>query len=330
MTAFKNYHVTPQQAGLALGPVLRQLLPDTPWSKVHRLVENRHVEINGNLCTDAGRKLTVGDVIKLWEEPRNAPPREDQLKIRYVDEHIVVVEKPPGLTTTRHSEEREWSPRRRQVQPTLDELLLRVLSRRQAARTKGPGGRSVRQRLRAVHRLDRDTSGLMVFARTTKAEQRLVEMFSKHTVRRAYWAIVQGDISEQTIESRLVRDRGDGRRGSTKDEEAGKEAVTHVRPLERLGPYTLIECRLKTGRTHQIRIHLSEAGHPVCGEKVYNRPLFGAEVPDHSGAVRQALHAFELGFEHPITGEPLEFQMPMPADMQRLLERLRKAVASSP
>ena len=324
MSAFKNYHVSPDQNGLALGPVLRQWLPGTPWSKVHRLVENRHVEINGNLCTDRGRKLATGDVVKLWDEPRNAPPRENELKVRYVDEHIVVVEKPPGVTTTRHSEERDWSPRRRQVQPTLDEMLLRVLSRRQSAQAKrGPGGRRPRQRLRAVHRLDRDTSGLMVFARTTKAEQRLVAMFSEHEVRRAYLAIVVGDIGEQTIQSRLVRDRGDGRRGSTKDEEAGKLAITHVRPLERLGPYTLIECRLKTGRTHQIRIHLSEAGHPVCGEKVYNRPMFGAETLDQSGAVRQALHAFELGFEHPVTGKSLEFEMPLPADMQRLLDRLR-------
>ena len=104
----------------------------------------------------------------------------------------------------------------------------------------------------------------------------------------------------------------------------GKRAVTHVRPLEYLGGYTLVECRLETGRTHQIRIQLAEAGHPLCGEKVYNKPLFGKPIADDSGAQRQALHAAELGFPHPITGQPLHFTMPLPADFQQLLARLRR------
>jgi 23S rRNA pseudouridine1911/1915/1917 synthase len=322
MLGFTNYHLPPELVGLALGPALRQLCGE-PWSKVHRWIENRHVEINGNLCTDRGRKLAAGDVLKLWREPRNAPPRDDQLRIRYVDDHIVVVEKPAGVTSTRHSEERDWSDRRRQTQPTLDEMLTRRLTK-DVVRGR-LGQRSRVPPVRAVHRLDRDTSGLMVFARSTKAEQRLVEMFRSHTVTRAYVAIVQGRVSAQTIESRLIRDRGDGRRGSTREAGVGKRSVTHVRPLEELGDYTLVECRLETGRTHQIRIHMAEAGHPVCGERVYNRRLFGPELPDRSDAVRQALHAFELALDHPITGERLSFEMPVPADMQRLLDRLRDA-----
>lgn len=327
MTGFRNFHIEGELAGLALGPVLRRLLLGESWSKVHRLIENRHVEINGNLCVDRGRRLREGDVLKLWDEPRNAPPREDQLRIRYLDCDVVIVEKPAGVTSTRHSEERDWSPRRRQLQPTLDEMLARVVGRRLRAAKAGRDGRrrTPPLRVRAVHRLDRETSGLMIFALSAEAERRLTAMFRVHRVERRYWAVVRGVIGPQTIESYLVRDRGDGRRGSTDDPSKGRKAVTHVSVREILGDYTWIECRLETGRTHQIRIHLSEAGHPLCGEKVYSRPRAGAAPPDQSGAVRHALHAFRLALDHPITGERLEFEMPMPADMQRLIDRLRAA-----
>ena len=179
--------------------------------------------------------------------------------------------------------------------------------------------------MRAVHRLDRDTSGLMLLALSAEGERRLVQMFRQHKLHRVYQAVVVGRVEAQTFSSNLVRDRGDGRRGSTTLPGVGKPAVTHVRPLEYLNGYTLLECRLETGRTHQIRIHLSEAGHPVCGEKVYKQPLFGPPMQDESGAQRQALHAAELGFEHPITGQQLSFTMPLPADMSRLIIRLRGA-----
>lgn len=210
------------------------------------------------------------------------------------------------------------------MQPTLDEMLRQILAKKTAGSgRRTPGRRPKPPALRAVHRLDRDTSGLMVFARSAEAERRLVHMFRKHDLHRAYQAIAHGEVREQTFESDLVRDRGDGLRGSTNLPDVGKHAVTHVRPIEFLNGYTLVECRLETGRTHQIRIHLAEAGHMVCGEKVYNHRLFGEMMEDRSGAQRQALHAAELGFKHPITGEDLMFQMPMPADMQRLLDRLR-------
>ena len=135
-----------------------------------------------------------------------------------------------------------------------------------------------------MHRLDRDTSGLLVFARTAEAQQHLEHQFRTHSTRRRYLAVVRGAVESQTIESRLVRDRGDGRRGSTTLPNVGRRAVTHVRAVERLGDYTLIECRLETGRTHQIRIHLSELGHPLCGDKVYGQPLFRPGKPDESGA----------------------------------------------
>jgi len=319
---FRNFHVTQPQVGLALVAALRQFLAGEPWSAVRRLVENRHVQINGNLCLDEGRKLQPGDVLKVWDEPRNAPPDPEDIKIFFQDKHLIVVEKPAGVTTERHAEEQRWSARRKQRQPTIDELVVRILHRGHARQQRG--GKPVRPpRVRLVHRLDRDTSGVMVLAVSVEAERLLVQMFRKHDIHRIYHAIAQGRVEARTIESSLVRDRGDHRRGSTRLPKVGKPAITHVRPLEDLNGYTLVECRLETGRTHQIRIHLAEAGHPLCGEKVYNKPLFGKPVVDHSGAQRQALHAAELGFKHPITGQEMMFKTPLPADMRRLLVKLR-------
>ncbi len=326
---FRNYHVAQAEAGHKLIAALRQWRPGESWSQVKRLIHNRHVQINGNLCSDETRALKAGDVVKVWKEPCAAPARADDVRIHYQDAHLLVVEKPAGVTTLRHSEERNWSPRRRQFQPTLDELIRQILARKAKQRGRPSRGHASRGRrpeppsIRAVHRLDRDTSGLMVFARTAEAERRLVQMFRKHDLHRVYLAIVLGRIEAQTIESYLVRDRGDGLRGSTATASEGQRAVTHVRPVEHLDGYTLVECRLETGRTHQIRIHLSEAGHMVCGEKVYVRRLGGKPVRDLSRAVRQALHAAELGFLHPVTGQRLDFRVPLPADMKRLLARLR-------
>jgi len=327
---FRNFHVDARQAGRTLSAALREWHQGQPWSKVQRLVRNRHVQVNGNLCLEEGRKLKAGDVVKVWSEPRAAPPKADDVKIVYLDTHLVVVEKPAGVTTLRHSEERHWPERRRQQQATLDEMIRQQLARHTKGRGQTPGRRGPPPALRAVHRLDRDTSGLMVFARTADAERRLVQMFRKHDLLRAYLVLAHGRVRAQTIESSLVRDRGDGLRGSTRMPGIGKRAVTHVRPVERLDGYTLVECRLETGRTHQIRIHLAEAGHMVCGEKVYNRPFKGKPSEDQSGAQRQMLHAAELGFEHPITGEALHFEMPMPADMQRLLVTLRGRKGNPP
>jgi len=323
--AYQNYHVAAEHAGWALSAVLRQVRPGESWSQVRRWIRNRHVEVNGNLSTDETRKLKAGDVIKLWKEPRTAPVRPESVRIRHLDEHVLVVEKPAGVTTLRHSEERDWPKRRRQLQPTLDELLRQILAQKAKGRGSRTAGRRVRPpALRAVHRLDRDTSGLMVFARSAEAERLLVQMFRKHDVHRVYLALAVGRVEARSFESNLVRDRGDGLRGSTRLPDVGQHAVTHVRPVEHLQGYTLVECRLETGRTHQIRIHLAEAGHMVCGEKVYRRPFGGKLVEDRSGAPRQMLHAAELGFTHPISGERLQFEMPIPDDMARLLQRLRR------
>ena len=127
------------------------------------------------------------------------------------------------------------------------------------------------------------------------------------------------------MESVLVRDRGDGRRGSSTDPNAdGQRAVTHVRVVEALGDFTLVECRLETGRTHQVRIHLGESGTPLCGERLYDRPPHGPPAPDGSAARRTALHAATLGFDHPASGKRMRWTAPLPRDMRDLLQKLRR------
>jgi 23S rRNA pseudouridine1911/1915/1917 synthase len=172
----------------------------------------------------------------------------------------------------------------------------------------------------------------MVFARTVAAEQKLIQMFALHAVQRAYVAVAHGRVEAQRVESWLVRDRGDGLRGSSPLGAQAPEAhraVTHFRPLEEFvtptgQAYTIVECRLETGRTHQIRIHLAEQGHRLCGEKTYTHRLGEQPQTDASGAPRQALHAAELALVHPLTGQGLRFRMPLPKDLKEWLIKLRQ------
>jgi 23S rRNA pseudouridine1911/1915/1917 synthase len=321
----QTFRVAPDHAQRTLASLLREWLPGKPWSEVQRLIRKRHVLVSGNLCLDAGRRLRANEVVKLLDHPTAPPVREDDVRIRFLDAHLVVVEKPSGMTSVRHAEERHWSRQRKQIQPTLEDLLPRLIAKKQSRGQRGRRGARPGKLppVRPVHRLDRDTSGLMVFARSSQAERHLQQQFRRHTTHRRYLAVVQGEIANQTIESQLIRDRGDGRRGSTTLDNVGKHSVTHVRAIEVLAGYTLIECRLETGRTHQIRIHLAERGHPVCGETIYHKPLHGATRVDPSGAPRLALHAAELALEHPVTGEELQFKMPLPGDLAAFVDRLR-------
>lgn len=356
------FHLTKEHDRLSLGQALKRLLPEQSWSQVRKLIAARRVQVNGNLCLDEVRRVRGGDVLKLFDKPLAPPASDKDIKIVYLDEHLVVVQKPAGVTTVRHREETDIPERRKQLQPTLDELLPGAVARELGIRLptltnsmreraeshagpkrqrgnsrKLPRGAAAadskrkhaldpRLRVRPVHRLDRDTSGLMVFARTPVAEQKLVRMFAKHVVRRAYVAVVPGRVEAQTIDTWLVRDRGDGLRGSSPAEvgaENAQRAITHLRPMEQFGNYTVVECRLETGRTHQIRIHLSEIGHPLCGEKTYTHALGKKPRPDASGAPRQALHAAELTFTHPVTDQLLSFRMPLPPELREWLLKLR-------
>lgn len=318
------FHVSDAEAGQSLLSLLRRWRSLPSGSEAALLLRNRQVQIDGNLCDDPQRRLKTGEVVKVLPHAIAAPPTEADIRVHFIDEHIVVVEKPSGMTTMRHEEEAHWSARRRRRESTLEDLLPGVLAKGMNSARRGQTHRVRPPRVIPVHRLDRDTSGLMVFARTAAAERSLVGQFREHSIDRAYLALVQGEIAGQTIESFLARDRGDGKRGSVSDSEQGQHAVTHVRPIEFVNGYSLVECRLETGRTHQIRIHLSEAGHPVCGDKEYRGPLGRKLIADRSGAPRLALHAAELGFEHPLTGEPLHFETHLPRDLANFLRQLRR------
>ncbi len=306
------------EAGLTLAALLRQRLPGQSWNQVRRLIDTRRARVNGELCLDPARRLKEGETVELLARPAAKPRADEAIVLRHLDEHLVVVEKPSGISTVRHPLERDWNARRKALSPTLEDLTPKLIARREGRLRKGP-----LPRLRIVQRLDKETSGLVVFARTVAAERSLGEQFRAHTVIRRYLAVVPGFVASQRIATSLVRDRGDGRRGSSDRPGFGKEAITHVDVMERLSGYTLLACRLETGRTHQIRIHLAELGHPICGDKVYHHLPGGGELRDHSRAPRLALHAVELGFVHPLRHEQLHWQMPLPPDLRAFVERLR-------
>jgi 23S rRNA pseudouridine1911/1915/1917 synthase len=316
MTSLPPLPVPAEQAGQTLAAVLRARLPGQSWNQVRALVAARRVRVRDEVCLDPARRLKEGDTVELLARSAPRPRQQEMIAIRHLDEHVVVVEKPAGINTVRHPAERDWTDRRKALAPTLEDLVPSLIARAEGQRGPQP-------RLRVVHRLDKETSGLVVFARTVAAERGLGKQFHAHTVTRRYLALVPGRVAAQRIQSFLVRDRGDGRRGSTRVEGQGKEAITHVEVAEQLPGYTLLRCRLETGRTHQIRIHLAELGHPVCGDKVYSHLRDARVLPDASGAPRLALHAAELGFRHPLTREKLRWEMPVPADLASLLERLR-------
>ena len=321
---FANIRRRPVRRGSNTRRVLCARL-NLPWSRAKRLVESGQVRVANQKVIDPAHRLKLGkhvDVLpqdqpKTGKRPTRAKlpdaPKYDGPApvLVYSDDSIAVVDKPAGLTTMRHAEEAaEFGERGKTFLPvTLADLLPAMLGR--------PG-----KKVHAVHRIDRDTSGLVVFARSTPAEQKLTEQFKAHTVERRYVALVRGIAKVGKIESILVRDRGDGRRGSMDDGD-GQRAVTHVKVVEKLPGHALVECRLETGRTHQVRIHLGEAGTPLCGERVYDRPLHGSAAADNSGAKRPMLHAARLGFTHPTTDEPMSWDSEPPADFRELLTRLR-------
>lgn len=338
-----------RENGKTLAAVLKTRYGLT-WAQAKRLIERRHVRVGYQVEPDPARRLKVGKQVQLDSgtvevkhatppptaapaaekpkpKPKPQPPKRPPQPVApqpgapmlpadaivYSDDAVVVVNKPAGLTTMRHKEEAEEFGRGKRFLPkTLADLLPAAI---------GAPDRPVT----AVHRIDRDTSGLVVFARTRAAADHLTAQFRKHTADRRYLALTRNAPKPGRVESVIVPDRGDGRRGTSRDllVEDGKRAVTHVKVLETLGNFAAVECRLETGRTHQIRIHLSEAGHPVCGDKVYCKKPNGEVVADGSGAPRLALHATELGFAHPATAAALHWDMPLPADLAKFVAGLR-------
>lgn len=296
-------------SGRPLDAVLRGLT-GASWGDVRGWIRTGKVTLEGELVTDERRPARAGAPIEIRPAaPKPATRSREALGdelIVYLDPSVVVVDKPAGINAVVYGDEREgeW---------TLEALVRDLLDRR----AKRGGGSRGRPPLGVVHRIDRPTTGLLVFARTVAAKKSLAQQFRVHSVHRRYLALVHGDARSQTLRSTIAEDRGDGLRGAPlRGRRGGQPAVTHVEVIERLAGATLIACRLETGRTHQIRIHLSEAGHPLLGERVYVRDFTGTQLP----APRLMLHAAELGFEHPATGEQMRFRREPPRDF---LDRAR-------
>lgn len=292
------------------------------WGKARSWIAEGKVRVGDRVVLEATARVQAGTPITLNERARR--PRAGQLssdEVVFADAQVIVVVKPAGVSTVPYDD------------TEIDTLDLRV---RGWMGAQGLSPRGSRPTLGIVHRLDKETTGLVVFTRTWLAKQSLSAQFRKHSVHRRYFAIAHGDVRSCVLRSVLVGNRGDGLRGSARGARGrivtraesgppdGREAVTHVEPIEALGKAaTLVACRLETGRTHQIRIHLSEAGHPVVGERVYVRRFAGPLLE----APRLMLHAAELGFVHPATEREMRWEQPMPADMREVLERLRRAAS---
>ena len=287
-----------------LDRVLRALHPGASWNAVRRLIETGKVSVDGEVTRDPVRAVRQGSVLAVSMRARRPSVHETLPKSAFVhvDSQVAVVRKPAGVSTVPFDETET---------DTLVDRVHQALKASSRGNTAPPG---------IVHRLDKETSGLIVFARTLAAKRALKQQFRVHSVHRRYVAVAHGQVSAQTVRSRLVRDRGDSRRGSTENPTLGREAVTHVGVLEHLEGATLVECRLETGRTHQIRIHLAELGHPVLGETLYMKGYVGPILD----APRLMLHARELGFSHPSTGEPLRFEEALPDDMRLVVESLKR------
>lgn len=311
MNAVQCFLIEPPQEGQTLLAVLRTRMPGSSWNDCRRVITSRRVMVNGVLCIHEARRLKHGDEVRITATENRPAATAGKLHLYFTDEHLVVVEKPPGIVCTRRPEELHWSTVKKALNPTLDEL---VLDRLRTPLPKRAHFKPNTAGLLRVQRLDRETSGVMVFARTQAAADGLIEQFAGHQAERKYLALVHGKAASGTTRSQLVRDRGDGRRGSSPDGSHGVPAITHVRFLEARGAVSQVECQLETGRTHQIRIHLSEQGHPVCGDSQY-----GCE----DAAPRLCLHARDLAFLHPLTQQRMEFHSPWPPDLATWWDRLR-------
>lgn len=279
------------------------------WNEARGRIRTGKIAVNGATRTEPLFRTREGAEIAMrMRAPR---PRVDPLEtsaVVHLDAQVIVVNKPAGVSTIAYDEGESGA---------LDDRVRFWLSRNGPHTRAGP-----RPALGVVHRLDKETSGLLVFTRTWLAKKSLSSQFRAHTVERRYVAIVHGHLDSRTFRSRLVENRGDGLRGSHKGgghPQEGQVAITHVEALEALPDATLVACRLETGRTHQIRIHLSEAGHPVVGERVYVR---GYDAPLHP-APRLMLHARELGFVHPASGEAVRWEREPPDDFDATLQRVR-------
>jgi len=273
-------------------------------------VRQGQVDVNGRSCLEPGLEVEPeAEPIYNPNRPR-AGTAVRRLDVLYEDAQILIVNKPARLLT---------QPTPARERDTLVERAGRYLARKHGTKRPYVG---------IVHRLDQDTTGVILLVITARALRPFQAMFRTHAIERSYLGVVEGVFltSAGRIDLPLVADRGDGRRGVTRDPSRGAPAVTFFEVLKTFGQAaSLVECRLETGRTHQIRIHLAEIGHPVVGDPVY-RPRTEPRFPVPFG--RQALHAQSLRFVHPISNEEIRVEAPLPADLTGLVGELRHRFGS--
>jgi 23S rRNA pseudouridine1911/1915/1917 synthase len=303
--------VPDQASGRRFDAVLAELFPEYSRSRLAEWIKSGDVLLDGRQARPrdpvrGGERVVLTAVLEIQT---HSEPENIALDILYEDADVFVIDKPAGLVV---------HPGAGNPAGTLVNALLH----------RDPGLATL-PRAGIVHRLDKDTSGVMVVARTLPAHTSLVEQLSAREVHRQYLAVVVGSlVSGGTVNAPIDRHPRDRLRQAVRED--GRDAVTHYRLRERFRAHTLLECRLETGRTHQIRVHMAHIKHPIIGDPLYGGPLKlpkGATdglVESLRGFKRQALHAETLEFAHPISGEPIRCSTPMPADMQALVGTLRE------
>ena len=291
---------------MTLAALVRHRLGDKiPWSRARSLCERGKVLVDGVVALDGAARVKRAQEVVV-DERAPVPKPESAATIVFEDAHVVVIDKPTGVSSVPYE--------KREAGTAMDAV---------RSAWRHAGRRATTTPLYVVHRIDKETSGLLAFAKTKLAERELATLFRAHDVERTYLCVAHGRVGDRRIESQLVTDRGDGLRGSTRRPGQGKRAVTHVRAVEELPLATLCEVRLETGKTHQIRIHLAEDGHPLVGEKVYIRD-YGKRGGEPLPSARLLLHAATLGFKHPVSGTIVKLTSELPEDFTRELSRLRR------
>ena len=281
--------------------------------RIKALMGEGRVLLDGKVVSQPSLKPAAGTPFEIRvpeAAPAEAAAQDIPLTIVFEDEHLIVIDKPAGLV----------------VHPAagnLDGTLVNALLHHCQGQLSGIGGVA---RPGIVHRIDKDTSGLLVVAKTDKAHEGLAAQFADHSIERAYLAVVAGHPLPPagTVRGAIARSSTNRKKMALVEDGRGKHATTHFKTLERLGGAALVECRLETGRTHQVRVHMASIGHPLLGDPVYGRtPPRLRPILHELHFARQALHAAVLGFIHPVSGAALRFESPLPADMTGLLVELK-------
>ncbi|MFT5080371.1 MAG: 23S rRNA pseudouridine1911/1915/1917 synthase [Gammaproteobacteria bacterium] len=310
------FHVEPTNTGSRLDRELTRSLGDLPRERFKELVQDGHVRINGEVAARPSVKVKGGQKIEveMIERDRTRPGCVDGVEhtILHEEETFLVVYKPPGMI----------------VHPS-ETVRGGTLSERLAEKYPGLPSPQGEDRPGIVHRLDSETSGVLVVARTEEAGVELKRQFADREVQKVYCAIVYGEprFDSDWLEQPLGRGRQSERISVVPVSEGGREASTFYRTIERLGRASYVECEPRTGRTHQIRVHFEYMGNPVVGDRLYRGKRVLRLAGGKFKVARHLLHAFRLTFSHPVTGERVSFEAPLPEDMQQTLEILRKEAA---